>query len=129
MSDFALSGRCHCGAVGWTLHQEPAHLTACNCSICRRVAALWAHAEAQQISLHYAPGTVIRYTQGDRMLAMVSCKTCGCTTHWESEPEPGETTVAPTARMAVNVRMAEPSDIERYRVRVFDGAKTWTFLD
>jgi hypothetical protein len=57
------------------------------------------------------------------MLATVSCKTCGSTTHWENlDP-------APTARMAVNVNMADPKAIEGLRIRLFDGADTWKFLD
>jgi hypothetical protein len=31
--------------------------------------------------------------------------------------------------MAVNMRMADPKDIEGVRIRRFDGADTWTFLD
>lgn len=124
---FQLKGSCHCGAVCWTLASQPKHLTRCTCSICRRVGALWIHAEAEHIALHYAPHAVHRYVQGSRSLAMMSCKTCGCTTHWE--PEPRQSPIEPSARMAVNARMADPAEISELRTRTFDGADTWAYLD
>ncbi len=124
---FCLEGACHCGAVRWTLKTPPKHLTQCTCSICRRVGALWIHAEAEHITLDHGPDAVHRYVQGDRTLAMVSCKTCGCTTHWE--PEPQQSPFEATVRMAVNARMADPDRLKAYRVRTFDGAETWAYLD
>ena len=124
---FKLEGSCHCGAVRWTLTTAPKHLTECTCSICRRVGARWIHAEAEHIALSYEPSAVTRYVQGSRSLAMVSCKACGCTTHWEPEPE--QRPVDPSLRMAVNARMADPAELTSYRTRTFDGAETWTFLD
>lgn len=57
------------------------------------------------------------------MLAFKRCATCGCPTHWEG--------LGPTAheRMGVNARIFEPELLEGRRIRRFDGAKTWTFLD
>ena len=34
---------CHCGAVVMEADSQPRSVTACNCSICRRYAALWAY--------------------------------------------------------------------------------------
>ncbi len=124
---FALEGACHCGAVRWRITREPEHLTRCTCSICRRLRALWIHAEARHVELDYAPEAVHRYVQGDGTLAMVSCKRCGCTTHWEPEPKPSPT--PPDTRMAVNAAMADPAAISQFRIRTFDGAETWTYLD
>lgn len=71
----------------------------------------------------YAPEGVVRYVWGDKNLAFVSCRTCGCTTHYEPlDPQVH-------SRMAVNCNMANGDDIAGLRVRHFDGAKTWTFLD
>ena len=33
------------------------------------------------------------------------------------------------SKMAVNFRMCEPDDYEGIRIRRFDGADTWEFLD
>jgi hypothetical protein len=36
-------GSCHCGAVQFELTESPETLVDCNCSICRRIGALWGH--------------------------------------------------------------------------------------
>ncbi|WP_417481770.1 GFA family protein [Maricaulis sp.] len=118
-----IEGQCHCGAVRWTLKAQPDWLTRCNCTYCRRASALWAHADRAQVVLDYSADGVVRYVQGDRTLAFVSCKACGCTTHWKAAaPEAG-------GRMAVNANMAEPAAIAGLRIRHFDGADRWEFLD
>jgi len=118
-----IEGHCHCGAVRWRLNVKPDWLTRCNCSYCRRANALWAHADASQVRLDYPAGGVVRYLQGDRTLVFVSCLSCGCTTHWEAaDRESG-------GRMAVNANMAEPAAITGLRIRRFDGAASWEFLD
>jgi hypothetical protein len=118
-----IEGSCHCGAIRYVATETPAWLTRCNCSYCRRSAGLWAHSTREKIKLSYAEDDAIKYVWGDKTLANVSCKTCGCTTHWENlDP-------APTARMAVNANMADPKVIKGIRIRLFDGADTWEYLD
>ncbi len=118
-----IHGTCHCSAVAFQPADRPAWLTRCNCSYCRRAGALWAHAETRRITLTAEVGATLRYIRGDKTLAFHSCRTCGCTTHWENlDPRP-------EARMAVNRAMAEPGDIAGLRVRHFDGADTWAYLD
>ena len=117
-----IKGSCHCGAVRFQLDDTPEWLTECNCSICKRLGARWAHADAAKITIEKSESTSA-YVWGDKSLAFHSCTTCGCTTHWESL-QPGEST-----RMAVNCRMAEPDQIAGLRVRHFDGADSWCFLD
>ena len=118
-----ISGSCHCGAVRFTIETTPDWLTSCNCSYCRRAGGLWAHLSMQDARLDYATGDVIRYIQGDKTLAFVSCCICGCTTHWEPLDD------AHGSRMAVNLNMADPDAIRGIRVRLFDGAESWTYLD
>ena len=118
-----LSGTCHCGAVGWTLSARPEKLVSCNCSICRRLRALWAHGTDDTITIHAAEGATRTYVWGDGGIAFHSCNTCGCTTHWQGlEPESPR-------NMAVNAALADPQDIAEIRVRRFDGADSWQFLD
>jgi hypothetical protein len=119
-----IHGACHCGAVTFEYPGPPEKLTSCNCSLCRRIGGLWAYAPKNQIKLQYAADAVIKYVWGDKMLATVSCKNCGSTTHWEPLSD-----TAQDARMAVNMRMADPKAIENVRIRRFDGADTWEFLD
>jgi hypothetical protein len=118
-----IEGSCHCGAVNFTVRQQPEWLTECNCSICRKIGALWAHYQIEDVAISAPADATISYVQGDKTLAVHTCKECGCTTHWESlQPELNR-------RMAVNYRMCSPDDVAGLTVRKFDGADSWTFLD
>ena len=118
-----IEGSCHCGNVTFSVAEEPRWLTSCNCSICRRIAALWAYFERHQVTINAADDATIDYVQGDKTLAMHTCRRCGCTTHWTSVD------VDKHARMGVNFRMCPDADVARFRVRHLDGAHSWQFLD
>lgn len=119
----ALLGSCHCGAVTIELPSPPAKATSCNCSLCRRLGALWAYYEFGTVRIGGHPEHTQEYVQGDRTLRTARCKTCGCVTHWEPlAPAPG-------ARHGVNLRNFAPELVASVPVRRFDGADTWTFLD
>jgi hypothetical protein len=112
----SIEGSCHCGAVRFVYPRTPDAVTRCNCSYCRRSRGRWAYAPADEIELSYEPGEVVRYIWGDRMIAIISCKTCGCTTHWESiDPED-------RSRMGVNFAMVDPQILAAIPVRDHDGA-------
>ena len=118
-----ISGSCHCGAVSFVLTEHRDFLTECNCSICRRYAALWLHCDRKDIELNVPEDATHQYVWGQKLLAFHTCRTCGCLTHWSSTqadyPEP----------MAVNCRLAEPETVAGMPVRTFDGADTWQYLD
>lgn len=76
------------------------------------------------VSIRHARGATEHYSWGDKRIRFVRCKTCGCVIHWE--PIHGGTS---SSRIGVNMRNLDPSVIEGVRVRRFDGAKTWRFLD
>ena len=57
------------------------------------------------------------------MLRLIRCKTCGCVLNWVARKR------TPDDRLGVNMRNADPAVIAKVRVRRFDGAKTWKFLD
>ena len=110
---------CHCGAVRMEVPRAPETLTACNCSICRRLGWHVAYYPASEVTVR---GETDTYVWGDRMLAFHRCKVCGCGTHWSA--------LKPTSdRMGVNARLMPPEVQAAARVRRFDGADTWTFLD
>ena len=117
-----IRGQCHCGAVRFEFDDVPEKLTDCNCTACRRFAALWAYADIDKIRILAESGATLTYVWGDKSLAFHTCRTCGCTTHWENLASDGE-------HMAVNCRMSEPQDIEGIRIRHFDGAHSWQYLD
>jgi len=116
-----ITGSCHCGAVSFEVAHPPKRLVSCNCSICRRVAALWVHSPpAKGVVLNAPEGSTNIYSWGDKSLQFHSCKVCGCTTHWSG---------VNGGRFAVNFRMVDPDSYKNIPVRRFDGADTWEFLD
>jgi hypothetical protein len=118
-----LVATCHCGAIKVTIPRRPRRLTNCNCSICRRLGALWAYYPASQVHIEAAPGATDGYVWGDRTLRFVRCKSCGCVTHWEPLRR------RPGSKMGVNVRNFDPQEIGNARIRLLDGASTWKYLD
>ncbi len=117
-----INASCHCGAVRFEIAEPPEMLTLCNCSICRRIAGLWAYYRPEQVKLVSPPGATLAYVWGDRFLELHTCRTCGCTTHSERIEKEG------AERMGVNARMMDPSVIAGLRVRHLDGADTWEVL-
>mgnify|MGYP000005861250 FL=1 len=118
-----LKGSCHCGAVTFEVTRPPEWRNECNCSVCRRLGTLWGYFDESEVRFTGDPDATEAYVWGDRMLAFHRCKTCGCTTHWIGlEPKP-------KTRMAVNTRLMEPGDMAGIRLRHFDGADTFEYLD
>jgi hypothetical protein len=117
-----LTGSCHCGAVQIEVPRKPRSLTSCNCSICRRQAGIWGYYDRNKVKITARKGAVARYSWGDKYLWLCRCATCGCVTHWQPIRRGSN-------RMGVNFRNFDPSVIESTRVRRFDGANTWKFLD
>jgi len=119
----SLQGSCHCGAIRLTLPFIPEEATRCNCSLCRRTGGVWAYYEFGSVRIEAEPGQAVGYVQGDKTLRTVHCKNCGITTHWEPVP------AQPGARHGVNLNNFEPDLVDSVRIRHFDGADTWEFLD
>lgn len=120
-----IESACHCGGVKLIIADEqPATLTSCNCSICRRHGGLFAYYSSAKVTVVAEPGATHEYVWGDKMLAFVRCSQCGCLTHWRGlDPKSG------SDKMGVNARLFTNVDIDKIRVRRFDGAHTWKFLD
>ena len=119
-----IESACHCGNVKLKIDAEvPENLLSCNCSVCHRYGSLMAYFPEGKVKVDAAPDATIRYTWGDKMLAFVHCKTCGCYSHWEGLP-PKE-----SDRMGVNARLFTNVKIDELPLRRFDGADTWKFLD
>jgi hypothetical protein len=116
-----IDAACHCGAVRLTAPVAPDTVTECNCSICRKLAARWAYYSKSEVVMPKV-GSTQPYVWGDRMLAFHRCRTCGVTSHWQSLDGAQE-------RMGINARLMDGLDWPQVRVRPFDGADTWKFLD
>ena len=120
LAAMATAATCHCGAVTLEVPTAPTQVTSCNCSICRRLGALWAYYDPSVVRI---VGETSKYRWGDKTLDIHHCATCGCTTHWSP--------VDPTSnRMGVNSRLMDPVIVDAARVKRVDGAAdTWATLD
>ena len=94
-----------------------------NCSICRRNGALWAFYANNEIRLQGHPENTIAYVWGQCTIRTMHCKYCGCVTHWENID------AAVASRVGVNTRNFDPATMLGVKVRRFDGAETWTYID
>lgn len=117
-----LSGTCHCGAVRLEVPDRPPVLINCNCSICRRYGALWAFYSKVDVRIAGHPENTTGYIWGERTIETFRCKGCGCVTHWESLRPDAE-------KLSVNMRNFDPAEIGDARLRRFDGADTWRYID
>ena len=115
---------CHCGDVKLKIDADvPENLLSCNCSICHRYGALMTYFDEEKVTLEADPDVLEKYVWGDKKIAFVRCKTCGCYSHWEGIP-PKESN-----NMGINARLMTNVDIGKLSIRRFDGADTWKFLD
>ncbi|HEY4124431.1 MAG TPA: GFA family protein [Rhizomicrobium sp.] len=114
-----IEASCHCGAVSLRVEEPPETVTSCNCSLCRRTGGLWAYYKPAQVEIE---GETDFYMWGDKSLRSHRCKICGIITHWSPVDHGLE-------RMGVNARLMAPEVLAAARVRKFDGADSWTFLD
>ena len=112
---------CHCGAVRVEVPEAPADVFECNCSICRRLGALWAYYPTPQVGVHAASEATLVYRWGKRRLGFHTCRTCGCTTHWVRLVE------TPGPVIGVNARLIEGLSKTSARVNHLDGAETGLF--
>jgi hypothetical protein len=114
-----IESSCVCGAVRLAITHAPDELVDCNCSICRRYAALWAYYSLKDVIV--PGGLTDTFMQGPKKIEFHRCKICGCVTHWSPKDQ--------RDRMGVNARLMEPEVVARARVRHLDGANTWKYLD
>jgi hypothetical protein len=118
-----LKGTCHCGAIWIQVAEPPESLIDCNCSICRRNGALWALYEKEAVQVSGHPEHTTEYIWGEKTIRTLRCSGCGCVTHWEPlQPEP-------RSKLGVNMRNFDPGAWATLRIRKFDGAETWSYLD
>jgi len=114
-----IESSCVCGAVRLAITRAPTEVTDCNCSICRRYAALWAFYPLKDVIV---PGGLTDvFMLGPKKIEFHRCKICGCVTHWSPRDQRDE--------MGVNARLLDPEVVARARVRHLDGAKTWKYLE
>lgn len=114
---------CHCGCIKISVNNIPETLTSCNCSICNRYGSLWGYYAPADVSIDCNESALGEYKWSDENIEFKHCKSCCCVTHYTT------TSKINPPKVGVNFRMAKKSDIQQIRIRHFDGANTWKFLD
>lgn len=122
-----LETRCHCGRVSMMVPRRARVLTACNCSLCRRIKPLFAYYKAMSVKVQAAANNTNSYTWGHHLLRWHRCRGCGCFTHHE----PVRLRSNGGSRLGIN--MALVTDLDRLTgitVKLRDGAAdTWAVID
>ncbi|WP_007250345.1 GFA family protein [Pseudomonas syringae group genomosp. 3] len=118
-----LEGSCHCGNVRVLIPHRPVNAIQCNCSICRRLGAIWAQYDAGAVKFEGHPQKISSYVWGQETLKRIQCSNCGCVTHCEAIL-PG-----PSVGVGVNISNFDQELIETTPVRHFDGADSWAYLN
>ena len=113
-----IEGRCHCKATGWRLQGDPGSITACNCTLCRRYGALWAYDFVDgRISITGTPRSYRSVNAKKPALEILFCETCAGVLAWRGLALEGDG----RRRIAVNVRLADPTDVAHLEIDHFDG--------
>jgi hypothetical protein len=117
-------GRCHCGAVGWLYLGAIADATICNCTVCRRYAALWAYDfDGHGVHIDDPKRRLTAYIRGEN-IAFNFCGGCGNLVSWRALKAYPDGRV----RTAVNLRLAEPEDVAHIPLQRFEGLHTFEDL-
>ena len=99
------SGQCHCGNVTLTIRRLTNVATKCNCSLCRRYAALWGYLTEPEVNIAVGKYELKSYEHGDKCISFQHCD-----------------------RAAVNYNMFSGDLIEAIQIRYFDGADSWEYI-
>ncbi len=117
MSEGALAGACHCGAVRLTIPRRPDYINDCNCSLCTKRGAIWAYFRPDEVRVEGATQSYVRGDTPMPCLATHWCTACGCTTHWTP-------LLADLDRMGVNARLFDAGALAGIEIRAIDG-RSW----
>jgi hypothetical protein len=107
-------GSCHCGRVSFELEARLDYVMECNCSLCRRIGALWHGVAEPNLRITSGENELVLYQFNTMTAKHYSCKHCGV--HPFSRPR-----LDPT-RWAVNVRCLVGVDLSALPLKYFDGA-------
>jgi len=113
----AYEGSCHCGAVAFSVSDEPpTEAISCNCSHCRRKGFLFSFIPADCFSLTKGKEALTDYHFNRHAIAHRFCATCGCQPFGRGKGPDGQETVA------VNLRCVPSIDLDGLKIQQVDGA-------
>jgi hypothetical protein len=111
------TGSCHCGAIAYTVDEDPpAKAMQCNCSICRRKAPLHHFTTPDRFTLHTPRDPVATYKFNHHVINHHFCSVCGIAPFAEGTGPGGK------AMVEINLRCADGIDLDALEIQRFDGA-------
>lgn len=109
------TGSCHCGAIAYTVDEDaPTSAMACNCSICRKRAALHHFTTPDRFTLETPRDGIKTYRWNKGAIGFHFCTACGCAPFAEGTGPNGP-------MVEVNLRCADV-DLDALEIQPFDGA-------
>jgi hypothetical protein len=106
-------GSCHCGRIVFELQAQIKGAVECNCSLCRRLGALWLSVPEQDLRIRAGGENLVLYQFGTRTARHYFCRHCGVAPFSRPRLDP--------ARWSVNLRCVEDLDLSKLAIRPFDG--------
>jgi hypothetical protein len=108
-------GSCHCGRVEFEFHAIVQEAVSCNCTYCRRKAALHLRVPGARFAILSGVESLISYRFGTERADHRFCRYCGVHTHCHPRSAPDQ--------VNINLRCVDDlaGVVETLRIRHFDG--------
>lgn len=106
---------CLCGEVTLTLPSRPDAITFCDCSVCRKLGAVWSYFARGAVGIEGETRMFMRTDMDNPVVELNACPRCSATTHWNASPASGHD------RMGVNMRLFDPEQCAGMEAWVTDG--------
>ena len=112
----AFEGSCHCGKLSYRVEEDlPTKAMACNCSICRRRAALHHFTTPEKFRFTGSEPDVAAYSWNKQVIRFEFCRNCGCAPFAHGQGPNGP-------MIEINLRCVEGLDPDALEIQHFDGA-------
>lgn len=109
-------GGCHCGRIAFEVAGAPDEISECNCSICTKKGYLHWIVPRGRFRLLSAPENLSTYSFNTGVAKHHFCPECGVAAFYIPRSDPD--------KIDVNVRCLEDIQIDKLKVRRFDG-RNW----
>lgn len=110
-------GKCHCGAVTFSVQSDFTSVIECNCSHCAIKSLLLTFVPASQFQLLSGESALTEYRFNKHVIAHLFCRHCGVEAFGKSKDETSVETIA------INVRTLEGIDLASIPRTPFDGSR------
>ena len=106
-------GGCHCGAVRYRVTIRRTVVSECNCSMCRKKAAIHSIVPDADFALLSGDEVLTKYTFNTHVAQHLFCSRCGIHSFGRPRSQPD--------KISVNLRCLDEDVLERFEINRFDG--------